>query len=61
MFPLSKTAYIPAASTLAAGRTFRQGRGIRVVNGISMTLLVVLRVYMVAVAGVVACRVVGFW
>jgi hypothetical protein len=30
-------------------------------NAISMTLLVVLRVYMVAVAGVVACRVIGFW
>jgi hypothetical protein len=54
---------MPAASTLAAaGRTFRrQGRGTRVVDAISVTLLVVLRVYMVAVAGVVACRAVGFW
>jgi hypothetical protein len=29
-------------------------------NAVSMTLLVVLRVYMVAVAGVVAFRIIGF-
>jgi len=62
MFPLSKTMSMPAASISAARRPFpRQDRGTRIVNAISMTLLVVLRVYMVAVAGVVACRIIGFW
>jgi hypothetical protein len=63
MFPLSKTTSASAAlTTTANGRAARRhGRGARLVNAISMTLLVVLRVYMVAVAGVVACRVIGFW
>lgn len=34
--------------------------GGRLMNAVSMTLLVVLRVYMVAVAGVVAFRIIGF-
>jgi hypothetical protein len=60
---LSKTASMPAAPiSVAKGRTFRrQGLGTRLVNAISMTLLVVLRLYMAAVAGVVACRAIGFW
>jgi hypothetical protein len=32
----------------------------RLMNAVSMTLLVVLRLYMVAVAGVVAFRAIGF-
>jgi hypothetical protein len=32
----------------------------RLMNAVSMTLLVVLRVYMVAVAGVVAFRIIAF-
>jgi hypothetical protein len=32
----------------------------RLMNAVSMTLLVVMRLYMVAVAGVVAFRIIGF-
>jgi hypothetical protein len=63
MFPLSKTTSTSAVlTTTVNGRTARRhGRGARLGNAISMTLLVVLRVYMVAVAGVVVCRIIGFW
>jgi hypothetical protein len=63
MLSLSKATSTSAAlTTTANGRAARRhGGGTRLVNAISMTLLVVLRVYMVAVAGVVACRVIGFW
>ena len=37
-----------------------EGLGGRLMNAVSVTLLVVLRVYMVAVAGVVAWRIIGF-
>jgi hypothetical protein len=45
----------PAAGT---GSRLPQAPGGRLLNAVSMTLLVVLRVYMVVVAGVVAFRVI---
>jgi hypothetical protein len=50
----------PADSAPALRDSSSAFPGGRLMNAVSMTLLVVLRLYMVAVAGVIAFRAIGF-